>query len=274
MIIIFVGIFLFILFLFLLIKKISINLDQLQTSKILKKYFPRSIDNIKLTEKIIYTLQRYNIDPTNTIYSDSICSDEINHEFNDLTTMLDRYFGSTFILGGLAGYPFTEITGFNEFAHHVPDDGNLFILFAPHIGISNTGKLGEYNRKHQNKESTCCGALIGAYNTLNPHIESVVTNDHQLLSIIDDIKPLYDEVSKDKEPMLILVKKYYDIIEKEIEKIINLHFGDKNSKLILLGGIIINTPDTDMNDYFLPYRFEIRQNNRTPVNLLSDIISY
>jgi hypothetical protein len=29
-------------------------------------------------------------------------------------------------------------------------DGNLFVLFAPHIGLSDTGHLGKYTRKGNN----------------------------------------------------------------------------------------------------------------------------
>lgn len=31
-------------------------------------------------------------------------------------------------------------------ATQVPDDGNIFILFGPHIAISETGELGKYKR--------------------------------------------------------------------------------------------------------------------------------
>lgn len=42
-------------------------------------------------------------------------------------------------------------------------DGNLFILFAPHIGISDAGELGKYSRAGQkNRCGTACGAACGA----------------------------------------------------------------------------------------------------------------
>ena len=41
--------------------------------------------------------------------------------------------------------------------------GNLFILFAPHIGISDSGELGKYSRKGQiDRDGTACGAACGA----------------------------------------------------------------------------------------------------------------
>lgn len=42
-------------------------------------------------------------------------------------------------------------------------DGNLFILFAPHIGISDSGELGKYSRSGQKDRcGTACGAACGA----------------------------------------------------------------------------------------------------------------
>ena len=71
-----------------------------------------------------------------------VCPDEINHREGDVTNLFVEYFGKVFHLGGLAGIPFTGKTGFGAFSHHVPDDGNLFILLSSHIGISKSLKLG------------------------------------------------------------------------------------------------------------------------------------
>lgn len=42
-------------------------------------------------------------------------------------------------IGGLGGIPFAGKTGFKAYASHVPDDGNLLILFAPHVGMDTSG---------------------------------------------------------------------------------------------------------------------------------------
>ena len=51
-----------------------------------------------------------------------------------------------FPLGGLAGIPFVGKTGWNAFTSHVPTDGNIVVLFAPHVGIDKNGNVGELNR--------------------------------------------------------------------------------------------------------------------------------
>ena len=49
-------------------------------------------------------------------------------------------------LGGLGGLPFVGKTGFKAYSHHVPHDGNLFIVFAPHVGIADDGLIGKISR--------------------------------------------------------------------------------------------------------------------------------
>jgi hypothetical protein len=52
--------------------------------------------------------------------------------------------------------------GLDAFAGHVPDDGAVFIYYAPHIGITKTGGVGELMRLGQAKASGCCGAAKAA----------------------------------------------------------------------------------------------------------------
>ena len=47
-------------------------------------------------------------------------------------------------MGGLGSLPFIGKVGFGAFAAHVPKDGNLVILFGPHVGIGPNGILGDF----------------------------------------------------------------------------------------------------------------------------------
>jgi hypothetical protein len=102
----------------------------------------------------------------NTLFAHSVCPDEINHDDGDITDELRDHFNGHFSLGGLAGIPFAGQTGFGAFAAHVPDGGNIFILFAPHCAVSEDGKVGYYHRNGQAEVSTACGAAIGAYKSV------------------------------------------------------------------------------------------------------------
>ena len=79
--------------------------------------------------------------------------------------MADRW-GEVFDLSGLAGLPFTGKTGWDAFSSHCPEDGNIVILFAPHVGIDRNGNVGKVYRKGQNESSLACGAAIGALKAL------------------------------------------------------------------------------------------------------------
>jgi len=46
----------------------------------------------------------------------------------------------------LAGLPFTGKTGWGAFSAHVPVDGNIVIMFAPHVGIDRNGNVGKITR--------------------------------------------------------------------------------------------------------------------------------
>jgi hypothetical protein len=78
-----------------------------------------------------------------------------------------KRWGETFPLGGLSGFPFTGKTGWGAFSSHCPNDGNIVILFAPHVGIDKMGTVGNINRNGQDHCSTACGAAIGAYKAVS-----------------------------------------------------------------------------------------------------------
>jgi hypothetical protein len=92
---------------------------------------------------------------------------------SSLNNRLRHYWGECFYMGGLGGIPFIGKVGFGAFSHHVPHGGNLFILFAPHVGITPDGTIGKYARDGQDHHDSACGAAIGAFGKLkeNPPAE-------------------------------------------------------------------------------------------------------
>ena len=49
-------------------------------------------------------------------------------------------------MAGLAGFPFTGKSGFGAFSSHCPKDGNIVIMFAPHVGVDMSGNVGKVSR--------------------------------------------------------------------------------------------------------------------------------
>lgn len=74
-------------------------------------------------------LLKHGITAKNTLFAQSICPDEINHECGDVTNLFSEHLGEVFHMGGLAGVPFTGKTGFTAFSHHVPDGRTFYLIF-------------------------------------------------------------------------------------------------------------------------------------------------
>ena len=90
-------------------------------------------------------MKKYGFTNINTLYGDCTCQDEINHDNGeeDLPDLLQKRWGEKFNLAGLGGLMFTGKTGWKAFGGQCPDDGNIFILFAPHVGIDKNGNVGK-----------------------------------------------------------------------------------------------------------------------------------
>jgi len=220
---------------------------------------------------IVPSLKRWlvplGIQPGNTLFGHSVCSDEINHGPEDVTREMIRYWGNVFPLGGIGGAPFVGKTGFGAFSGHVPDGGHIFILFGPHVGISPDGQVGLYHRKGQSKPSGACGALIGGYKMLSSgtRIAADDMNDIEEAWLCSKLAPHVENITAADNSMAELVKVAYHVIEEEILRITHTRFG--NGNLVLLGGIQINMPEP-YQDHFLPMHFSVNGAGKPQVDLL------
>ena len=70
----------------------------------------------------------------------------MNYNEKDILDLMNKRWGETFHLGGLAGVPFAGKAGLYACATHVPDEGKFFICFAPHVSVGEEGKVGELER--------------------------------------------------------------------------------------------------------------------------------
>ena len=163
-------------------------------------YFPGSLTGIETETKCYEVLHKYGFNDDNTLFADCSCPDEINHDDHDedITALFQKRWGEIFPLSGLGGLPFTGKTGWAAFSGHVADDGNIILVFAPHVGIDGKGKVGSINRKGQSKSTSACGAAIGALANLRKD----PTNgdfkngykDQQMDTIMHMLKPHVEEI--------------------------------------------------------------------------------
>jgi len=239
---------------------------------VLHKNFPGALPGPAVHHRITDILTgKYGFTQVNTLLGASICPDEINNEVGGLADLMKNYWGGIFPLGGISGAPFVGETGFGAFSHHVPDDGDIILVFGPHVAISLEGEVGKYLRHGQHHNSTACGAVIGAYNacssSANKSTEQPINEtDLQMEWIKAQIEPHVERIKAQSNPMGALAYQAYEMVRVKMEKIINLEFG--SGRLVLIGGIQINMP-VPFSDHFLPLMFEVRQQGRPAQNVLS-----
>ena len=160
-----------------------------QCMQSLRANFPRAEFNSDVFRKVNNALLSLGCTTKNTLFASSVCVDEINHTPTSLNDRLAQEWRECFYMGGLGGIPFSGRTGYKAYTHHVPDDGNVFILFASHVGISPTGEVGKFARHGQNHLDSACGAAVGAYNLIKScakHGPNGIELDEETLLEADD----------------------------------------------------------------------------------------
>jgi hypothetical protein len=230
-----------------------------ESFRVLHEYFPGALPSHAMHARILEALSnsRFGLTPANTIFGTSVCPDEINTMKNCLPKLQKAYWGKAFPLGGISGTPFAGKTGFKAFSHHVPDNGNVVILFGPHVGVSASGEVGKVHRDGQACESTSCGAVVGAYKAcLDPNYsdDDFDKSDMQMGWIKSVVGPKVKDIEAFKNPLAMLSHFAYEMVKAKLRSIVNNEFS--SGYLVLIGGIQINMPEPYC-EHFLPCMFEI-----------------
>ena len=254
----------------------------------MKKYFPTCLLSSDTDAKVASTLYRRGFTPANTLFAHSVCSDEVNQNAEELVNLMVSRWEEGFTLGGLGGLPFAGRSGFRAFLHHVPDNGKLLILFAPHVGIDANGGIGGLEREGQSKVSKACGAAVGSYIAIKAQAEKATINpvllpaspmtmldtqddyedpnvpfDPELGIIIDRLKPLIPGIEKAGDPITYVTYQMYTIVRDLLDDCIKetSDVWDWATEVAIVGGIMINRRIG--GDFFQPLSFELRTNLTT-----------
>jgi len=220
-----------------------------------RKWYP----NARTTEDTINGLldvieNKLGLKPNQLMHADSLCCDDVNAI--QYPPRAYEMLGP-FHMGGLNGYPFAGITGMNAFAHHVPEDGAVVVFYAPHIGITRDGAIGEIHRFGQSGNSACCGAAKGALGKLlNNQIQrdNITDLDYQM-NTIEQIF-LRDERRIKAAPNQIFeaTEVMYEAIRDRIDVLVSkTNYPCKY--VVLIGAIFING-DSDMGSFCTYKRFD------------------
>lgn len=245
------------------------------------KAFPTALLSGDLDEAIAKTLGARGFTPANTIFAHSVCSDEVNNKDEQLVALMVNRWQEGFSLGGLAGLPFAGKSGFRAFLHHVPDEGKLLVMFAPHVGIDAAGKVGALQRDGQTKVSKACGAAVGAYGLLSSKGAATAKPsggnddtdlfDPQLTTIVNLLEPRLGGIEKAVDPISFVTYQMYAIVRDLVDDCIagTPDVWDFANEVSIVGGIMINRYVG--GDFFQPLSFETRVKDGSATGKVIDL---
>lgn len=224
--------------------------------ELIRKFYPNAMTTIDGVNGLIDFVEgQLDLEPSQIMYADSICSDDVNSIQYPART---QEFLGPFKMGGLDGFPFTGLTGMGAFASHVPDDGAVFIYYGPHIGITKSGALGEIHRHGQSKNSGCCGAAKGALNKLlNNQIEEgkMSDMDYQMNTIEQILYKRKERIVNAELPLYEATEVIYEAIDDRINELVAS--TKYNCKYVILMGAILINSDSDIGSFSHPKRFDV-----------------
>lgn len=219
------------------------------------KYFPNAKTGAEITDTYLaFIRDEYGSELDKILFATSLCCDDIN-----VSTDFRRVLTRPFTLGGLGGLPFSGLTGVVAYAHHIPDGGDAFIFYGPHIGITDEGELGQMRRPGQKHLTNSCGAMVLALERLNsatPILPEQFDLDAQQLILERSLYPLRVATGTSVDIIEAIDFTYYNI-HNRLLKLIKAGRSEFNCKRIfLLGGVIINT-SPEFNDFVEIRNFEV-----------------
>lgn len=241
--------------------------------------FPKAVSNADLVSKVTSALKEFGYGESSLVAT-SLCCDEVNRV---LEKDFSAHYTDNFSMGGLAGFPFGGVTSFGAMAHHIPDGGSCLIVYGPHVGLDSDGNVGVVNRRGRAAPGACCGSACAALGHVGcvhkgeaKAVDAKVFEDpveHQQALVGTLLMPYAERLVKAAEPMVELPLALYDAQNKMMDQIVAAGCQEVagDGKIALLGGVQINTPESD-TDYFLPLNFEVRTNKNEKVkDLLATI---
>eukprot|EP00579_Thalassiosira_antarctica_P010754 CAMPEP_0201918006 /NCGR_PEP_ID=MMETSP0903-20130614/7254_1 /ASSEMBLY_ACC=CAM_ASM_000552 /TAXON_ID=420261 /ORGANISM="Thalassiosira antarctica, Strain CCMP982" /LENGTH=399 /DNA_ID=CAMNT_0048454191 /DNA_START=37 /DNA_END=1236 /DNA_ORIENTATION=+ len=247
-----------------------------------KEFFPTAILSSDLDKAVAKVLKPRGFTPENTLFGHSVCADEINNRKEQLIPLMLNRWQEGFALGGLGGLPSAGKSGFGAYLHHVPDQGKLLVIFAPHVGIDEVGRIGALRRDGQEKVSSACGAAVGAYKALQkakkaaPDPLQVLEADNQreydpqLKGIVTRLGPRLDDIDQSADSIAFVTYQMYGIIRELIAGCIEEtpDLFDFATEIAVVGGIMINRRKG--GDFFQPLTFETTRKGEAPTDLFEE----
>jgi len=224
--------------------------------EVINQHYPNAKTGEEVTNYYLgYLESEYKVDLKKTLFATSLCSDDIN-----VSTDFRKVLSRPFTMGGLGGLPYSGFTGMVAYGHHIPDSGDAFIFYGPHIGITDDGTLGKMIRPGQEKVSNSCGALMLALNRMeanDTYVPVGVDYDYQQIHLERTLMPFKHQILTSDNKAKTITDFTYGCIDRQIKFLVERAKNEMyTERVFLLGGVIINTspglPDfVDIRDFHL-----------------------
>ncbi|MFD1628289.1 hypothetical protein [Pseudopedobacter beijingensis] len=228
-----------------------------EIERLIAKHYPNAKKGEEITDTYLSFLRdEYQSDLSKMLFATSLCSDDIN-----VSTNFRKVLTRPFTLGGMGGLPYAGLTGMIAFAHHVPDGGDAFIFYGPHIGITDEGELGKMRRPGQKHLTNSCGALMLALERIK-RIEDVyipvnMEIDYQQTLLERSVMPFKQRILEAEQPEKEITEVTYNNINYRVHELVKICKTEFNcERVFLLGGVIINT-SPEFSDYVDVRTFEV-----------------
>ncbi|WP_353133476.1 hypothetical protein [Pseudopedobacter sp.] len=221
------------------------------------RHYPNAKNGEEITRTYLGFLKdEYKSDLTKMLFATSLCADDIN-----VSTDFRRVLSRPFTLGGMGGLPFAGLTGITAFAHHIPEGGDAFIFYGPHIGITDDGSLGKMRRPGQRHLTNSCGALMLALERMKDTEEVYIPVnseiDYQQTLLERSVMPFKQQILEAAIPEKEITEVTFKIIHSRLHDLVRISKNEFNcERVFLLGGIIVNT-SPEFSDYVDVKTFEV-----------------
>lgn len=237
-----------------------------EMENIILQHYPNAKTGEEITDSYLSLLHKeYKVNLKKLLFATSLCSDDVN-----VSTDFRRVMNRPFSMGGLGGLPYSGFTGMVAYSHHIPDGGDAFIFYGPHIGITDEGELGRMRRAGQTRLTNSCGALMLALERFHledkgdeVYVPYSVEHDYQQIMLERTLMPFKSRIINSANEKKEITDVAYYKIDKQIKRLVKMAIKEFNcEKIFLLGGVIINTSE-DYHDYVDIRNFDVINVNDT-----------
>jgi len=227
--------------------------------RLIKKHYPNATTEVAFIERVWQILgDERHIDLSKVLLANSVCADDVipiresEIPLPKIKGKLKQHFLGPFSMGGLAGIPYSGLTGVLTVAHHIPEGGAALIVYGPHIGITDQGELGKLLRPGQQRESAACGALTLAlkhFQSAPDYVPAYNDDDTEQMTLERRLLPFREQILAAEKPLQAATEITYTIIQELIHRYVRAQKKEFSCEyLALAGGIVINT-SPEYEDY-------------------------